>query len=163
LPVPVDDVVLDQVATEGAPPPARLGGRGFWIVTAALAFASVFMVVEIFANFGTKDTIAHAEHSLDVAKAAADRIEESDGSYADADHIRLAAVEPVLAWVPGDEASTGLDQVSVATAGSGWGAAVQARPGACFYMHVTDTGMVLYGVGTVCTGQEALRASDPRW
>lgn len=161
--MPVDDVVLDELSVEDAPPPARRGGRGFWVVTAALVFASVFVVVEIFANFGTKDTIAHAEHSLDVAKAAADEINVTDGSYGDADHLRMAAVEPSLAWVPGAEESTGLDQVSVATAGSAWGAAVQARPGACFYLHISDAGSVLYGVGTVCTGQEALRASDPRW
>lgn len=157
------DVVIDEVATEDAPPPSRLGGRGFWVVAAALTFASVFMVVEIFANFGMKDTIAHAEHSLDVAKTAADEIKASDGSYGDADQLRLAVVEPSLAWVPGAEESTGLDRVSVATEGSAWGAAVQARPGACFYLHVNDAGTVLYGVGTVCTGEEALRASDPRW
>ena len=65
--------------------------------------------------------------------------------------------------MPGSEESTGLDQVSVATAGSAWGAAVQARPGACFYLHLTGTDTVLYGVGTVCTGQEALQASDTQW
>jgi hypothetical protein len=161
--MPVDDVLLDDLATEDDPAPARAGGRGFWVVLAALAFASVFMVVEIFANFGVKDTIAHAEHSLDVARAAADQVKEADGSYGDADHLRLAAVEPSLQWVPGAEQSTGLDQVSVATSGAAWGAAVEARPGACFYLHLTSIGAVFYGVGTVCTGQEALQASDPRW
>ena len=159
--MPVDDIVLDEPATEGAPP--RLGGRGFWVVAAALVFASVFVIVEIFANLGMKDTIGHAEHSLEVAQAAADSIRDSDGSLADADHLRLAAVEPSLSWVPGSEESTGLDQVSVATAGPSWGAAVQARPGACFYLHLTGTGTVLYGVGTVCTGQEALHANDTQW
>jgi hypothetical protein len=161
--MPVDDVLLDDLATADDPAPARAGGRGFWVVLAALAFASVFMVVEIFANFGVKDTIAHAEHSLDVARAAADQVKEADGSYGDADHLRLAAVEPSLQWVPGAEQSTGLDQVSVATSGAAWGAAVEARPGACFYLHLTSAGAVFYGVGTVCTGQEALQASDPRW
>ena len=42
-------------------------------------------------------------------------------------------------------------------------AAVQARPGACFYIHLTDAGDVFYGVGTVCTGSVAMRATDPRW
>ena len=41
--------------------------------------------------------------------------------------------------------------------------AVQAKPGACFYLHRTGAGEVFYGVGTVCTGQEALQATDPRW
>lgn len=161
--MPVDDVIVDEVATDDGPPPARLGGRGFWLVTAALLFGCVFLVVEIFANFGTKDTIAHAEHTLGVAKAAADRIRDADGSYAGADAVRLGAVEPSLTWVTGSDQSTGLDQVSVATQGSEWGAAVEARPGACFYLHLSDRGRTLYGVGTLCTGQEALQASDSQW
>jgi hypothetical protein len=162
--MPVNEAVLDGLATEDDPaPPRRTGGRGFWVVIAALGFASVFVVVEIFANFGMKDTIAHAEHSLDVAQSAAVQVQEADGSYAGADHVRLAAVEPSLHWAPGTEASTSLYQVSVAVAGPDWGAAVQARPGACFYLHLNDDGTILYGVGTICTGQEALRATDPRW
>jgi hypothetical protein len=98
-----------------------------------------------------------------VARVAADRVRDTDGSYADADAIRLAAVEPSLAWVAGDEQSAGLDQVSVAIQGSEWGAAVEARPGACFYLHLTDQARAQYGVGTVCTGQQALQASDPQW
>jgi hypothetical protein len=161
--MPVDDVVLDELATEDAPPPGRLGGRRFWVVAAALLFGCVFVVVEIFANFGVKDTIAHAEHTLGLARLAADRVRDADGSYADADAIRLGAVEPSLSWVPGAEQSTGLDQVSIAIRGSEWGAAVEARPGACFYLHLADQGRALYGVGTVCTGQEALRATDSQW
>jgi hypothetical protein len=162
--MPANDVVLDGLATEDDPaPPPRSGGRGFWIVTTALACASIFMLVEIFTNFGTKDTIAHAEHSLDVTQAAAAQVKETDGSYADADSVRLGAVEPTLRFAPGTEPSAGLDEVSVAVAGADWGAAVQARSGACFYLHLNDDGTVLYGVGTVCTGEEALRASDPRW
>ena len=161
--MPVDDVVLDDVATEDGPPPARVGGRGFWLVAAALLFGCIFVVVEIFANFGMKDTIAHAEHTLGVAKAAADRVRDADGSYTDADAVRLATVEPSLTWAAGADQSTGLDDVSVAIDGSEWGAAVQARPGACFYLHLADRGRVLYGVGTVCTGQEALQANDLQW
>jgi len=57
----------------------------------------------------------------------------------------------------------GLGDVSVATRPASWAAAVQARPGACFYLHLTDGGEVLYGVGTVCTGATAMNATDPRW
>ena len=53
--------------------------------------------------------------------------------------------------------------MSVATANGDWGAAVQARPGACFYLHLTGEGATYYGVGTSCTGQDALQATDPRW
>ena len=107
---------------------------------AALGFACVFVVVEIFANLGIKDTIGHAEHTLTVAQAAAGTVVANDGSLSDADHIRLAAVEPSLQWIPGGEQSSGLDQVSVATANGDWGAAVLARPGACFYLHLTGEG-----------------------
>jgi hypothetical protein len=151
------------VAAEDAPPPARYGGRRFWMVAGALLFAGVFVVVEIFANFGVKDTIAHAEHSLGLARAAAGLVRDTDGSFGDAGETRLATVEPTLSWLPGDHPSAGLDQVSVATDGREWAAAVQARPGACFYLHLTDGDRALYGVGTVCTGQEALQASDSHW
>jgi hypothetical protein len=51
----------------------------------------------------------------------------------------------------------------LATEDAAWGIAVQAKPGACFYVHETGSGDVFYGVGTLCTGQEALQATDPRW
>jgi hypothetical protein len=159
--MPVD--VLPEVATHDEPDARRLGGRGFWVVFGSLAFASVFVLVEIFANLGMKDTIAHAEHSLGLAQVAADQVRAADGTLGHADQVRLGAIEPDLRFVAGGEQSTALDEVSVATAGDGWGAAVQARPGACFYLHLSGADTVLYGVGTVCTGQEALQASDPRW
>ena len=158
-----DDIALHDEATADVPVPARQRKGGFWLVLGALLLGCVFILVEIFANFGVKDTIAHAEHSLRTAQAAAERVREADGSYAGADHTRLTVVEPTLLWVPGTAASGGLDQVSVASDGSSWGAAVQARPGACFYLHLTPSGDVFYGVGTDCTGREALQATDPRW
>jgi len=162
--VPVDDdIALHDEVTADVPVPARQRKGGFWLVLGALLLGCVFILVEIFANFGVKDTIAHAEHSLRTAQAAAERVREADGSYAGADHTRLTVVEPTLLWVPGTAASGGLDEVSVASDGSSWGAAVQARPGACFYLHLTPSGDVFYGVGTDCTGGEALQATDPRW
>jgi hypothetical protein len=53
--------------------------------------------------------------------------------------------------------------VSVATQNGDWGAAVEARPGACFYLHLTSDSGMFYGVGTSCTGQQALQATDPSW
>jgi hypothetical protein len=161
--VPVDNALaLDELTDDGAPPPSGRG-RSSWIVFAALGFACVFVVVEIFANLGIKDTIGHAEETLTVAEAAAGTVVANDGSLSDADHVRLAAVEPSLQWIAGGEQSSGLDQVSVATANGDWGAAVLARPGACFYLHLTADGATYYGVGASCTGQDALRATDPRW
>jgi hypothetical protein len=158
-----DDIAVSDPTTADLPTPASRSKRGFWLVAGALVLGCMFMLVEIFANFGTKDTIAHAEHTLRAAQAAAERVHEADGTYAGADHTRLSVTEPTVLWVPGTVASGGLDQVSVASDGSAWGAAVQARPGACFYLHLTPSGDVFYGVGTDCTGREALLATDPRW
>jgi hypothetical protein len=158
-----DDIAVSDAWTADPPAPAPRSNRGFWVVTTALVLGCMFMLVEIFANFGTKDTIAHAEHTLHAAQAAAERVHQADGTYAGADHTRLSVVEPTLSWLPGTDASGGLDQVSVASDGSAWAAAVQARPGACFYLHLTPSGDTFYGVGTDCTGREALLATDPRW
>jgi hypothetical protein len=161
--MPVDDTLaLDELTDDGAPLP-RGKGRSSWIVFAALGFACVFVVVEIFANLGIKDSIGHAEQTLTVAQAAAGRVAAADGDYRGADHLRLEAVEPSLQWIAGGDQATGADEVSVATQNGDWAAAVEARPGACFYLHVTSEGTTFYGVGTSCTGQEALQATDPRW
>ena len=72
-------------------------------------------------------------------------------------------VEPTLLWVPGTEASGGLDERERGIRRLVVGGAVQAQPGACFYLHITPSGDVFYGVGTDCTGQKALQATDPRW
>ena len=161
--MPVDDILeLDELTDDGAPMPRRRG-RSAWIVFAALGFACVFVVVEIFANLGIKDSIGHAEQTLTVAQAAAGRVDAADGNLNGADHTRMDAVEPSLQWIAGGDQATGLNEVSVATDNGDWGAAVEARPGACFYLHLTSEGGTFYGVGTSCTGQEALQATDPRW
>ena len=51
----------------------------------------------------------------------------------------------------------------MAVGGTDWAAAVQVRPAACFYLRLTADGEAFYGAGTVCTGTEALAASEPRW
>ena len=160
--MPVDDDVLTSTTpAPDADVPVRRSNRGFWLVTGALVFSCVFVLIEIFANFSTKDTIAHAEFSLRKAQTAIGAAEDEGTTEIDA--VRMTAVEPTLLWVDGDRESTGLEVVSLATEGSAWGVAVQAKPGACFYLHRTGAGEVFYGVGTVCTGQEALQATDPRW
>ena len=88
---------------------------------------------------------------------------DSGGSFASADAAALAAADPSHTYREGATASTGLDDVSIATGPTSWAAAVQARPGACFYLHLTDAGGIFYGVGTVCTGSVAMHATDPRW
>ena len=137
--------------------------RGFWLVVGGVGLASVLLVAAILYNAPMKETIGHAEDTLRVAQAAAQRIHDSDGSFGSADAAALALADPSHTYREGTTPSIGLDDVSVATRPASWAAAVQARPGACFYLHLTDGGGVFYGVGTVCTGSAAMNATDPRW
>ena len=137
--------------------------RGFWLVVGGIALACVLLVAAILSNAPMKETIGHAEDTLRVAQAAAQRIHDSDGSFGSADAVAVAAADPSHTYRDGTTPSAGLDDVSIATGPASWAAAVQARPGACFYLHLTDDGDVLYGVGTVCTGSAAMNATDPRW
>jgi hypothetical protein len=154
----IDDRVHDD---EPVAPRARTN-RGFWMVAGTMALTSIVVVVAIVANLGMKDTIAHAQHSLLLAESAARSIRTETGSYegAGASGLALADIEAVGAGEP----STGLDQVSVHAGLSTWAAAVQARPGACFYVRLDASAEPTYGSGTVCTGREAERlATDTDW
>jgi hypothetical protein len=153
----------DEAEFVDDPRPPRRSNRGFWLVAGALGIACVLLVVAIVANEPLKDSIAHAQSTLRDAQAAAGRIHDDGGSYAAADAAGMAASDATNTYRAGGSASIGLDDVSVATADGEWGAAVQARPGACFYLRLTDGGAAFYGVGTVCTGETAMAASDPRW
>ena len=137
--------------------------RGFWLVAGSIGFACVFLVAAILYNAPMKETIGHAEDTLRVAQATAQRIHDASGSFGSADAAALAKADPSHTYRDGDSASIGLDDVSIATGPTSWAAAVQARPGACFYLHLMDGGDVFYGVGTVCTGSVAMHATDPRW
>jgi hypothetical protein len=160
--VPVDDDVLTST-TPAPDADAPVAGRrhGFWLVAGSIGLVCVFVVIEIFANFGVKDSIAHAEYSLRKAETAIGGVRDAGGDTVTPTH--MATVEPTLLWVGGDRPSAGLDEISLATDGLAWGAAVQVKPGACFYLHHTASDEVFYGAGTLCTGDEALRATDPRW
>jgi hypothetical protein len=165
--MPDDDEILEAYEREvgAAPAPPRRSNRGFWLVAGTMVFACVFLVVEIFANFDTKDSIAHAEDSLRRAAALAMDRKADDLSFAGADAAGLqeAAPDSRLIFLDGGRASRGLDEVSVAVADGDWAAAVQARPGACFYLRLTAEGDTRYGVATDCRGSAALRATDDRW
>lgn len=137
--------------------------RGFWLVIGTIGLACVLLVAAILYNAPMKETIGHAEDTLRAAQAAAQRIHDSNGSLGSADAAALASADPSHTYRGATTASTGLDDLSIATGPTSWAAAVQARPGACFYLHLTDAGDVFYGVGTVCTGSIAMNATDPRW
>lgn len=138
--------------------------RGFWLVAATMAVASIVVLVAIFANAGLKDTIAHAQYTLRTAQAQAERVAVETGSFDEADAGGLAARLPELAFVGPDEPSSELDEVSVTAGESSWAAAVRARPGACFFLRIGVDGDVTYGSGTDCTGREAARSAlDDAW
>jgi hypothetical protein len=150
-----DDDLADAVA------PGRRN-RGFWMVAGTMALASIVVVVAIVSNLGVKNTIAHAQHSLLLVQSAAQSIRTETGGFGSADASGLAVAE--LDLVGPDTASTDLDQVSVFADASTWAAAVEARPGACFYLRIGPSGDPTYGSGTVCTGREAERSAlDTDW
>jgi hypothetical protein len=149
----------EEIAAE-AP---RDTNRGFWLVAGALVVGCIFLLVEIVANRPIGDSIAHAESTLRDAEAAATQVHRGAGSYAKADAAAISSIDGTNTYRTGDAPSNGLDDVSVATRPGEWAAAVQAEPGACFYLRLTDAGDVFYGVGTICTGETALGATDPQW
>lgn len=157
---PGEDEPVDLVPFDDDVPRRQ---RGFWLVAGSIAVCAVILVTAILANVGVKDTIAHAQHSLRVAETAADQILTRAGSFALADAEGLAMNETTLTYVEGDDESGSLDEVSVASSAAEWAAAVQVRPGACFYLRRTISGEVYYGTGTVCTGFAAADSIDPRW
>jgi len=160
-----DDEILEAYELElaGEPVPVRRSNRGFWIVIGTIGLACVVLVGEIFANKPLGDQIGTAQHSLRVAQGAAQGIRTTEGTFAAADAGGLGAVERSLTFRAADLPSTGLEDVSVAASDTGWAAAVQARPGACFYLRIDGSDQTYYGAGTDCTGTAALTASQPSW
>jgi hypothetical protein len=138
-------------------------GRGFWIVTGALGLGCVLLIVQILVNRPIAETIAHAQHTLRTAQAAAEETRAGTGSFRDADAGGLAVRAPSLTFRGAEEPSTGLNDVSVFASDRVWTAAVMARAEACFYLRLEEGSDPLYGVGGACTGRAALGASDPRW
>ena len=160
-----DDEILEayEVEMAGEPVPVRRSNRGFWVVIITIGLACVILVGEIFANKPLGDQIGTAEHNLTLAQGAAQQIRTTTGSFADADPAGLATVLPAMRFHGADAPSTSLDDVSVAASAGAWAAAVQARPGACFYLRLTDNAETFYGSGERCTGRAALSANQPSW
>jgi hypothetical protein len=163
--VPDDDDILEAYEREldSVADPRPRSNRGFWLVVGSFALTGMILVGEIVANRPIKDTIGHAEYSLRAAQVAAQQIRATEGSYAAADPVAMASAAPMLTYRSSDDPSTGLDDLSVAAGGDQWAAAVQARPGACFYLRITDSGDTFYGTGTDCTASAALDANRSAW
>lgn len=166
-----DDDIIEayeqELGTVSEPAAKRGSNRGFWIVLGTILAASAIIVVEIFANRPIAQTIGRAQSDLRAAEAEARSVLAATGSFEGADAAALDAADldaGALAVVGPDEVSSGLGEVSVYADATTWAAAVSARPNACFYLKlVVGRDDPLYGVGTECTGREALDAQDPRW
>jgi hypothetical protein len=158
-----DDDLIRAYDEELGPEPLPRSNRGFWVVAGTLLLGSVFLLVQIFANRPLANSIGHAQDTLRRAQAAAEVVHGRTGSFEDADAIALEEDVTDLSFRPVDEASVGLNDVSVAASDTVWAAAVQARPGACFYIRLGVGADPRYGAGTECTGEAALSAADPRW
>lgn len=159
----IDDDVIRAYEEEFGPEPTPHSNRGFWIIAGALLVSGVFLIVEIFANRPLANSIGHAQSTLKRARAAAEIVHARTGSFQEADADRLAEDVTGLTFRSGDEASVGLDDVSVSASNTVWAAAVQVRPGACFYIRLDVGEDPRYGAGTECTGEVALLANEPRW
>jgi hypothetical protein len=117
------------------------------------------VLVAIFANRPLVGAIARAESELRRARTLADQRFADGGTYQDADATSLAQQDDRVSYVAGDVESSGPGTVSVYAGATEWAAAVQARPGACFFIARTAGGPVRYGAGTTCTGDAAARAA----
>jgi len=159
----IDDDVISSYEAELGPEPMPRSNRGFWIVAGTLLVGGVFLIVEIFANRPLANSIGHAQNTLRRAQAAAEIVYGRTGSFEGADAEALEASVADLSFRSGAEASVGLDDVSVSASETVWAAAVQARPGACFYIRLGVGADARYGAGAECTGEVAMLADDPRW
>lgn len=159
----IDDEVIRAYEEEFGRGSTPRSNGGFWIVAVTLLVSGVFLIVEIFANRPLANSIGHAQDTLRRAQAAAETVRERTGSFEGADAVSLGARPTRLSFRPGDEASSGPDDVSVSASDATWAAAVQVRPGACFYIRLVAGVDPRYGAGTECTGEVALTASEPRW
>lgn len=159
----IDDEVIRAYEEEFGPEPAPRSNRGFWIVAGTLLVSGVFLIVEIFANRPLANTIGHAQSTLRRAEAAAKAVYVRTGSFQEAGAGGLGEDVTGLSFRSGDGSSNGLDDVSVSASDTVWAAAVQVRPGACFYIRLGAGDEPRYGAGTECTGDVALLARDPRW
>ena len=157
------DEVIRAYDAELGPEPMPRSDRGFWIVAGTLLVSGVFLIVEIFANRPLATSIGHAQSTLKRARAAAEIVHSRTGSFQEADAGGLAKDITELTFRAGDESSAGLDDVSVSASDTVWAAAVQVRPGACFYIRLGAGEDPRYGAGTECTGEVALLADDSRW
>jgi hypothetical protein len=161
--VSTDDEIIRAYDDELGPEPVPPSNRRFWLVVGVMTLGAIILVVEIFANRNIANTIGHAQHTLRKAQDAAEVVESRTGSFEGASAEELEADVPDVAFREANDESSGLDVVSVFASETTWASAVQARPGACFYLRLDIGADPRYGSGTECTGEAALEAEDTRW
>jgi hypothetical protein len=155
-----DPGVLHDADPDEAPPRSN---RGFWLVVIAFATTCAVVLVALFANLPLVNSIARAESELRHAESLAERQFGGSGTFSQADAESLARLDDSLTYVDGDVESKQAGTVSVYATATVWAAAVQARPGACFFIkRVADAGL-RYGSGETCTGRAALTAELDTW
>ena len=161
--VATDDEIIRAYEQELGPEPMPRSNRGFWVVLGTMVFGGLFLIVEIFANRPLANDIGHAQDTLRRARSAVETIYDRTGSFVSAGPEDLQGGLTGVSFRPGNEPSVGLDDVSVSASEMVWAAAVQSRPGACFYVRLGVGSEPRYGSGTVCTGEAALGANQLRW
>jgi hypothetical protein len=155
-----DSDVLHDADHEEARP---RGNRGFWLVVVAFSTTCAIVLVALFANLPLVNSIARAEFELRQAASLAGRQFASSGTFSQADADSLARLDDSLTYVDGDVASPREGTVSVYADATVWAAAVQARPGACFFIKRSAGAGLTYGSGETCTGRAALSAAQDSW
>ena len=133
--------------------------RGFWLVAGSTGPACVLLVAAYpLQRPDEGDSIGHAEDTLRVAQAAAQH-PRLGGLLRPADAVALAAADPHT-YREGPSASTGLDDVSIATGPNSWAASGSGAARGPLLPPPDGCRRCLYGVGTVCTGSVAMHATD---
>jgi hypothetical protein len=161
-----DDEIIDRYEEEfeGKDSGRRRGpGRGFLLILVATLLGGILIVIEIFANLPLVGSIGHAQSDLRAARSIALDVESQAGTFDDADARGLASLDPSRRYVGSDVASAGVGEISVFADGTVWAAAVEVRPGACFYVLEQVGRQTRYGGGTTCTGRAATSADQDSW
>ena len=158
-----DDELLEGDGGDHLRSAVRPSSNRFWIVAVAIGTVCAVTVVGIFANRPLVGSIARAEQELRTSRSLAEGVFAQSGTFSGAGPDALSQKDTSVTYLAGDVEATGQGQVSVYATATRWGAAVAARPGACFYIARTAGGLVRYGSGTTCSGRAALSAADDAW
>jgi hypothetical protein len=161
--------VVRTVATRTLPTQKVLVGAFVALVFAVAAF--YFMVL---AKHGGEAVAQDQQTALDTAGQADDVQAEltlrsaltsaetavaEAGSFTALTPESLKAIEPSFTWTKG--ASTGPNEISIATTDTAFAAAAMSKSGTCLWVKTTAAGVTTKGEGEPCTGQAAMASAQP--